>query len=100
MKRRVRKDVYKRQIEYLCRNMNASTYIVTEIEDKRRVPAEELERLFKKYTRKKVDRAGSLKEALEKAESERVDDGDIFCLGSLYLAGMVKKLLAGGGYHA
>ena len=47
--------------------MNASTYIVTEIEDKRRVPAEELERLFKKYTRKKVYRAGSLKEALEKS---------------------------------
>lgn len=91
---------YEQMIEYLCRNMNASTYIVTEIEDKRRVPAEELERLFKKYTRKKVYRAGSLKEALEKAESERVDDGDIFCLGSLYLAGMVKKLLAGGGYHA
>ena len=45
-------------------------------------------------------RAGSLKEALQKAENERVDDGDIFCLGSLYLAGMVKKLLAGGGYHA
>ena len=42
--------------------------------------------------RDRVYRAGSLKEALQKAENERVDDGDIFCLGSLYLAGMVKKL--------
>lgn len=91
---------YEQMIEYLCRNMNARAYIVTEIEDKRRVPAEELEHIFRKYTRKKVYRAGSLEEALEKAENERMDDGDIFCLGSLYLAGMVKKLLAGGGYHA
>ncbi len=37
---------YEQMIEYLCRNMNAKACIVTEIEDKRRVPADQLERLY------------------------------------------------------
>ena len=59
----------------------------------RRVPAAELERVFRQHTAGKVLRRDSLMEALRAAEEERGEDGDIYCLGSLYLAGMIKKMI-------
>lgn len=91
---------YEWMIEYLCRNLNADAYIVTEIEDARKVPVQELGRAFEKYTDAKVICKANLKDALQAAEAERREDGEIYCIGSLYLVGMVKKLLEGGSYHA
>ena len=84
---------YEQMIEYLCENLNVYAYIVTEIEDGRRVAAEELAEIFHKYTDTKVVCCKKLSEALDAAEKERREDGRIYCLGSLYLAGMVKKYL-------
>ena len=39
-------------------------------------------------------------EALRTADKLRDGEGDIYCLGSLYLVGMVKKWLKGGSDHA
>ena len=96
--------------KYLCRNLEVKAFIVTKIEDGRAVEAEELFRLFQKYTDKKVICRPRIADALREAEKLRKVDGnecpgqeaedpegDIYCLGSLYLAGMVKKLLSGGG---
>lgn len=90
---------YEQMIAFLCEHLKAKTYIVTEIEDSRRVPADELEQIFKKYTDQKVLSREKLSDALELAEKER-GDGEIYCLGSLYLVGMVKKQLAGGECNA
>lgn len=90
---------YEKMIEYLCGNVRARAYIVTEIEDKRRVPASELRRIFEKYTDRKVVACAELEDALKKAFEER-GEGNLYCLGSLYLVGMVKKLMAGGRIHA
>ena len=84
---------YEQMIEYLCENLKACTYIVTEIKDDRRVPAEELAEIFIKYTDAKVICCKELSDALETAEKERREDGMIYCLGSLYLVGMIKKYL-------
>ena len=90
---------YEQMIAYLCRNLNAKAYIVTQIEDTRGVPVQELKAIFEKYTSGKVLCEESLEEALSAAERERGQDGEIYCLGSLYLVGMIKKLL-GGALHA
>lgn len=90
---------YEQMISCLCGSLDASAYIVTEIEDKRRVPALELGQVFEKYTDKKVIVKKELRDALDAARDMR-GEGEIYCLGSLYLAGMVKKLLAGGEEHA
>lgn len=90
---------YEKMIEYLCRNVKAKAYIVTEIEDKRRVPASELGHIFRKYTDRKVLVCAALEDAVRRAFEER-GGGRVYCLGSLYLAGMVKKLAAGGKIHA
>ncbi len=91
---------YGQMIEYLCRNLKAKAYVVTEVDDARRVPAAELERVFRQHTAGKVLRRDSLMEALSAAEEERGEDGDIYCLGSLYLAGMIKKHIGRSGRHA
>lgn len=90
---------YEKMIECLCRNVRARAYIVTEITDKRRVPADELGCIFGKYTDRKVIVCADLADALQRAFEER-GEGNIYCLGSLYLVGMVKKLAAGGQIHA
>lgn len=84
---------YEQMIEYLCENLKAHTYIVTEIEDDRRVPAKKLFEIFEKYTDAKVICCKELSDALGQAERERKKGGMIYCLGSLYLVGMIKKYL-------
>lgn len=85
---------YEQMIEHLCRNLDAKAYVVTEVEDQRRVPAEELARIFRRYTDKPVVCKRDTKEALCAAELLRDKEGDIYCLGSLYLAGMIKKCIS------
>lgn len=46
---------YESMIRELCERVPAETYVVTEIEDGRRVPAEVLKHIFEKYT----DRPGA-----------------------------------------
>ena len=84
---------YEQMIECLCRNVDARAYVTVEVEDARRVPAEELAQIFRKYTDKPVVWKKDTKEALNAAEALRDGEGDIYCLGSLYLAGMIKKCL-------
>jgi len=83
-------------IEYLCQNVPAKAYIITEVEDKRRVPARVLADVFRKYTEQPVYEEPEVKEACQRAMAMRKGEERIYCLGSLYLVGMVKEWLAGG----
>lgn len=82
---------YEQMISFLCRNLDVKAFVVTEVEDARRVPAEELARVFCRYTGKKVICEPEIENALRAAKLQRDGDGDIYCLGSLYLAGMIKR---------
>lgn len=90
---------YDQMIAYICEHLDVDTFIVTEIEDYRRVKAEELFEVFTKHTKKEVLCKKDIKEAINTAFQKR-KDGEIYCLGSLYLVGMVKNLLLGGGINA
>ncbi len=90
---------YEEMVRCLCEKLDAKVYIATEFDDGRAVPAEELGRLFEKYTREKVLWRRTPKEALQAAFSLR-GEGEVYCVGSLYLVGAVKKHLAGGEEHA
>lgn len=87
---------YDQMIEYLCENLDVKAYVVTQIEDERGVPAEELADVFRRYTDRPVYCKERLEDAVRTAMNERGETGEIYCLGSLYLVGMMKKLLAGG----
>lgn len=91
---------YDQIIEYLCENLDVKAYVVTQIEDERGVPAEELADVFRRYTDRPVYCKERLEDAVRTAMNERGETGEIYCLGSLYLVGMMKKLLAGGAIDA
>ena len=91
---------YDQMIEYLCENLDVKAYVVTQIEDERGVPAEELADVFRRYTDRPVYCKERLEDAVRTAMNERGETGDIYCLGSLYLVGMMEKLLAGGAIDA
>ena len=91
---------YDQMIEYLCENLDVKAYVVTQIEDERGVPAEELADVFPRYTDRPVYCKERLEDAVRTAMNERGETGEIYCLGSLYLVGMMKKLLAGGAIDA
>ena len=66
--------------------------MVTHIDDSRGTAAQSLADIFRKYTKRPVVVKESVKEALEYALS--IQNGRrIYCLGSLYLAGMIKGLV-------
>ncbi len=90
---------YEEMIQCLCGKFRAKAYIAAGFDDERAVPAEELGRLFKKYTKEQVLWRDTPTEALEAAFSLR-EEGEVYCVGSLYLAGEVKKELAGGRSYA
>ena len=91
---------YDQMIEYLCENLDVKAYVVTQIEDERGVPAEELADVFRRYTDRPVYCKERLEDAVRTAMNERGETGEIYCLGSLYLVGMMKELLAGGAIDA
>ena len=84
---------YEQMIEYLCRHLQTKAFVVTEIEDKRRVPAGELGEIFKRYARCPVYVKADVKDAVACADEMRTKETYIYCIGSLYLAGMVEKAL-------
>ena len=66
-------------------------------------PGEDTEKLadvFRRYTDRPVYCKERLEDAVRTAMNERGETGEIYCLGSLYLVGMMKKLLAGGAIDA
>lgn len=87
---------YDTMIEYLCQNIDAKAYIITEVEDKRRVPAKVLADVFRKYTDQPVYEMPDVKNACQAAIDMQESEERVYCLGSLYLVGLVKEWLAGG----
>ena len=91
---------YAQMIEYLFENVDVNAYVVKHIVDERGVPSEELADVFRRYTDRPVYCKERLEDAVRTAMNERGETGEIYCLGSLYLVGMMKKLLAGGAIDA
>lgn len=87
---------YEAMIRMICKEGKVGAYVVTRIDGERGVPEEELAEIFRKYTEKEVLPVGSLAEALKEAKGKCGRGGSVYAVGSLYLAGMIKKLLTGG----
>ncbi len=93
----VKEKDYEGMIRTVCEGISFESVIVTEVESERRVSAETLEKLFRKYTDKPVEAVSAVQEAFERALSKK-GDGILFCVGSLYLAGSVKSMIRSGEY--
>ncbi|MEI3218719.1 MAG: folylpolyglutamate synthase/dihydrofolate synthase family protein [Lachnoclostridium sp.] len=86
---------YEQMIKYLCRNLRVKAYVVTEVLDKRKVPADRLGQVFRKYTDQEIIVKADIEEAFREALEKKAPGGRVYCLGSLYLAGRIKELLNG-----
>ena len=83
---------YEKMAARLGRNMRADLYVVTHIDDRRGEAAETLGETLRRYTDRPVVVKQSAREAFAFAWAHR-EGRRIYCLGSLYLAGMMKKLI-------
>ena len=83
---------YEEMIACLCKRAEADVYIVTQIADGRAAGLDKLSDTFRKYTKQPV----LVFETLEKAWdylTENQKGRTVYCLGSLYLAGMIEELI-------
>lgn len=85
---------YHEMIERLTRNLNTKAYVVTTVEGDRGMPASVLGTLFSEYTDKPVYIEEDLTDAWEKVLELKEENGKVLCLGSLYLVGMLKRLIS------
>ena len=67
--------------------------IVTQVGGCRKVPAEELARIFRQEGCTSAKACGDAEEAFREALEEKEENGILFCVGSLYLVGKIKELL-------
>ena len=67
---------YDEMIEYLCGNLDVKAYIVTQIEDERGVPVEELADIFRRYTDRPVYCKERLEDAVRTALDKRGESGE------------------------
>lgn len=88
----VKEKDYEGMIRTICENIAFDGVVVTEVDSDRRVKAEELSQIFRKYTRQPVWEYPSIPEAFEAALKRR-EDGILFCVGSLYLVGSLKSII-------
>ena len=83
---------YEEMVHTICETGCIQEVVVTEIHGRRIVPAEELAAVFRKFTNVPVTVISSIEEAFNTA-MEKKGDGLLFCVGSLYLVGEVKKVI-------
>ena len=85
---------YKEMIRRIVREVQPEHVITTSVGGPRRVPAERLAKLFAGSGCRDVSAEESVEKAFRIAYSKK-EDGTLFCVGSLYLAGAVRGLLTG-----
>ena len=65
---------------------------MTEVGGYRSVDVKEPKKLFEEFGQKEIKAIPDVEEAFEEALKEK-GDGILFCVGSLYLVGSIKKIL-------
>lgn len=83
---------YERMAACLCQNLDADYYVVTQVSNSRAADAEDLAEVFARYTKQPIVVRDSLYDAWAYARIHQ-EGRNIYCLGSLYLAGMLKAMV-------
>lgn len=87
----VQEKNYEEMIACLCQNTKADSYVITHISNQRAADVQVLAQTFRKYTESPVIVKASFKDAWEYVMKEK-EDRTVYCLGSLYLVGMIKEM--------
>ena len=84
---------YPEMIREICSSLKLEYVAATEVGGQRRVSADKLAELFRKAGCMNADAFENPSEALEAAMERKSNDGCLFCVGSLYLAGIIRPEL-------
>ena len=87
----VKEKNYTHMIQTICEKIQFRTAVVTSVGGARAVSAQELAAVFGRYTGREVLYCEDVEEAFRLAR-EKQGDGMLFCAGSLYLAGEIRRL--------
>jgi len=88
----VKEKQCEKMIQRLCAVKSIDVFVVTQMNTIRSESAENLARLFRKYTDKKVIVQSDLKKGFMQVDSDK-EDGVAYCVGSLYMIGEIKAFL-------
>lgn len=83
---------YEQMIAYLCRQVDAEIYLVTQIQDKRAEARGILTETFRRFTDRPVLEMETIADAWEYIMKNQ-NGRRVYCMGSLYLVGMIKELM-------
>ena len=84
---------YEHMIETICRELHFHTAVITEVGCDRAVPAARLAEYFRRYSKARILECPAAGDALDTALEAKGEDGMLFCVGSLYLVGSIKREL-------
>lgn len=85
---------YEEMIKALCESDLFDCFVLTEVAGSRRLAAGQIRAVFEQYTDKPVTVFEHIDEAFYYGKKQmQLCDGLMFCMGSLYLIGDIKKLL-------
>lgn len=92
----VRDKNFETMIKLLCESKAFEAIVITVIDNDRRLDSEQIKKTFDKYTDREVLVEQNIEEAYKCGCSlKRKYEADMYCAGSLYLVGDIKRLLKG-----
>lgn len=89
----VKEKEYKDMMNLIARIKNCEGFIVAPVESSRALAATDMEDYLKKHVKVPVYRFDSIKEAIIYSMNKKGPDEVLFCTGSLYMVGEIKKQL-------
>lgn len=89
----VKEKDYEKMVRLLCEEIGWKGIILTEIEGGRRLACDIVKPLFLRYSEAEVEACPDSREAFAAAFRRKGRTGTLYCAGSLYLVGEIKKLL-------
>lgn len=84
---------YEHMIETISRELQFHTVVVTEVDCDRVVRTDRLAEYFRKFSQARILERPVIAEALDTALQIKGEEGILFCVGSLYLVGGIKREL-------
>ena len=90
---------YKDMIRTICERIRFRHVVTTQVGGYRQVPATELADIFRENGCTHVEAQEEIPAAFHHALASRGDDGMLFCVGSLYLVGEIKRVIREEKYN-
>ena len=90
---------YTDMIRAICEKIRFRHVVTTQVGGYRQVPARELADIFRKNGCENVEDQEDIAAAFHRALASRGDDGMLFCVGSLYLVGEIKRVIREEKYN-